>query len=384
MRLLTSEESYTRRLRVKQTKFYETRNALNNFDYFYIPIQGRIVLILSLKNIQLFSILIFICVFLFEEKAQAQIYSYTTFDNPNASTGSTYALGLNDNNQIVGYYADGKTHGFIYNGNSYKTLDVPNSNATYAWNINNNGVVVGTYSSSIGTHGFLFDGSAYKTVDVPNSIPGSTNAIGISNNGVVSGWYYDNTGHHGFTFDGNSYKTLEAPDATNGTYAQGINDNGQITGSYYDTNGHHNYVYDNIIYSTVAAPGGVNICDIQLNCGIKVNNQTGGSFVWDINNAGTTAGSYTDNLGFHGFVFDGIEHVTLDSPTALGLSLAWGINNLGQVVGYYNDFSGVHGFLATPTSVPIPTSFWLLGTTLVGFFNYKSARKADSPTGNPL
>jgi len=45
-------------------------------------------------------------------------------------------------------------HGFIYDGTTYTTLDVPGAISTYAWGIDG-GNIVGVYSDDSGTHGFL-------------------------------------------------------------------------------------------------------------------------------------------------------------------------------------------------------------------------------------
>jgi probable HAF family extracellular repeat protein len=52
--------------------------------------------------------------------------TYTTFDAPGANNG-TFASGINDAGQIVGFFEDssGLVHGFLKDGATYTTLDVP-------------------------------------------------------------------------------------------------------------------------------------------------------------------------------------------------------------------------------------------------------------------
>ena len=61
-------------------------------------------------------------------------YTFSTLDDPMVPTDGprgqgigTVAQGINDRGQIVGYYYDsgGNQHGFLYNGGTYTTLDVP-------------------------------------------------------------------------------------------------------------------------------------------------------------------------------------------------------------------------------------------------------------------
>jgi probable HAF family extracellular repeat protein len=77
-------------------------------------------------------------------------YSYTTVDDPAAtnSTNGTYAQGINDTGEVVGYYYDsaGNAHGFRDSGGNYATLDYPGiNNQTFPEDINDKGQIVGWY-----------------------------------------------------------------------------------------------------------------------------------------------------------------------------------------------------------------------------------------------
>ena len=83
--------------------------------------------------------------------------TYTMLDDPLATNG-TFATGINDTGQIVGYYQDaiGTKHGFFYSNGNYVTVDDPAGTAgTYLTGINNSGQIVGNYLDINGTHGFL-------------------------------------------------------------------------------------------------------------------------------------------------------------------------------------------------------------------------------------
>ena len=69
---------------------------------------------------------------------------------PGAS--DTRAYGINDKNQVVGWYissTDGLTHGFLFNQGKYNKIDPPGSQTTNVWTISNDGtIIVGTYVRS--------------------------------------------------------------------------------------------------------------------------------------------------------------------------------------------------------------------------------------------
>src|SRR5437763_323260 len=107
---------------------------------------------------------------------------------------------------------------------SYSTISDPlASGNTFAQGINNAGQIVGYYDSS----GFLYSGSTYTTITDPLAT-GVTAAYGINNTGQIVGYYTDTTGAHAFVYSNGIYTTLNDPLATSGTYAFGVNDAGQI------------------------------------------------------------------------------------------------------------------------------------------------------------
>ena len=94
---------------------------------------------------------------------------YADIGHPSAA--HTLAMGINDNDQIVGYYTTGSGrpvfHGFLLSGSTYTTIDHPSATDTFVYGINNNGQVVGTYNSGEPppTRGFLYNtnGGTYTT-----------------------------------------------------------------------------------------------------------------------------------------------------------------------------------------------------------------------------
>lgn len=77
-----------------------------------------------------------------------------------------------------------------------------------------------------------------------------------------------------------------------------------------------------------------------------------------INDAGTIVGTFTDNLGVHGFLQTMAGLTTIDGPGAT-FTQANAINNLGQIVGTYGNDAVLHGFLqigTALTTIDIPGS----------------------------
>ena len=126
-------------------------------------------------------------------------YTFTAFDVPD--TTLTYALGINDSGQIVGYtytVAGYQYHGFLLDvDGTYTTLDVAPGSVD---GINDSGQIVGSYTDQGGaeTHGYVLnvDGT-YTTIAPPDST--LSNAYGINGSGQIVG-YYNDAGfqHHGF------------------------------------------------------------------------------------------------------------------------------------------------------------------------------------------
>ena len=139
------------------------------------------------------------------------------------SPGGTYAEGLNNKGQVVGYFSNSGMdfEGFIYDSinNTYVTLNDPNAvNGTFtiATGINDSGQVVGYYYDGV-YDGFLYDPATktYTTIKDPNLY--YTQPNGINNAGLVVG--------NGFAYDSvtNTYTSIAGN-------IQGVNNSGQLVG----------------------------------------------------------------------------------------------------------------------------------------------------------
>jgi hypothetical protein len=128
--------------------------------------------------------------------------NYSFFQVPQAdpSMGGTYPNGINDSNEVVGYFIDsgGVQHGFFRDEDGFTILDPPGSTVTFAADVNDREEIVGWYSDQNGkTHGFVEKHGKYTTVDFPNSV--QTLIWGNNSRGDIAGSYVD-LGHlrHGF------------------------------------------------------------------------------------------------------------------------------------------------------------------------------------------
>ncbi len=96
-------------------------------------------------------------------------YTYFNVDYPLA-IGDTFAQGINDTGQIVGWYGGG---GFLYSGGTYTTLNDPSVTGThtFAYGINDASQIVGYYGGGDngGYHGFLYSGGVYTNIDNPST-----------------------------------------------------------------------------------------------------------------------------------------------------------------------------------------------------------------------
>ena len=299
----------------------------------------------------------------------------------------TFALGINDGGEIVGYFYDSSEnpHGYILSDGVYTQLDEPSADTatgqgTYASGIANDGTVVGYYfGTDTAFHGFIempgngsYASGTIVQLDDPSAdddYSGGTYATAI-NAGAneVAGYYYDDTGTaHGFVYDGSLTSIDGSAFATitelnvgyaGGTYVTGINDSGEIVGYYFDSNG--------VPHGFSATPdsGG----NYNANAFTDLNDPFGvyGTYATGVNDAGEVVGYYYGaDHELHGFLYEDGVYVSLSNPLADGGgTYATAINNSGQVVGYSND-DGFDGFaVATPTTLTLAEGAALSGDAL--------------------
>ncbi len=116
-----------------------------------------------------------------------------------AGHAGTTTTAINDQGHIAGFVTDnGIDEGFIKNGNKVELLRGPKgATSVMALGINNEDQVVGSYTDGAGnTHGFLFDDAtkSYTTIDDPNA-KGMTVVNGLNDKGQLVGFYLDAAGN---------------------------------------------------------------------------------------------------------------------------------------------------------------------------------------------
>ncbi len=225
------------------------------------------------------------------------------------------------------------SHGFIYDGSQFTTIDPANSELTGV-RATDGRRVAGYFVDTTGTHGFVWNGTNFTTLNDPRATGGNatTEAYGIDGTNIV-GYYSSNNIPHGFLYNGVSYTTIDYPGATYGTYAQGI-DGTNIVGLAYDIapGSGHSFLYNGKTFTTIT-------------------NTLGAFDAFDISGNAITGYYYTGSTDL-GFIWDGTNYTTLSYPGAK-LTAAAGIDG-HTVAGYYLDSSSqAHGFIATYSTIPV-------------------------------
>jgi len=139
--------------------------------------------------------------------------------------------GISNSGAITGEYtAEGALHGFVLDGGTFTTIDVPGASFTsYASEINDAGEIVGRFDIPGTNSGFLLSGRSYTTLVFPGAT--SSAALGINNSGDVIGGYTAGGVRHGFLLGGGVYTPFDVPGSTF-TTPRKINDSGLIAGGY--------------------------------------------------------------------------------------------------------------------------------------------------------
>jgi hypothetical protein len=195
----------------------------------------------------------------------------------------TWAMGINNNDTVVGYYvnyvyglpdsAEYYYHGFVYSNGNYTEIDSPSATTTPYFkqtrnidgsltitrynagtrpmSINDNGDIVGYYNNLEGiTTGFLYTNGGYFDIFDPNAelVTGSgwgCHLYSINDGDEIIGTYEDSKQiTHGFIYNSGNYTTIDATtwnfpssaSSITSVYVTNINNLGNILGSYSVTN----------------------------------------------------------------------------------------------------------------------------------------------------
>lgn len=336
--------------------------------------------------------------------------------------GTSFATGINNNGQVVGYASTGEyssagldiNHAFIWSSSTgMNDLGVIGGTAasvnSYAYGINDNGQVVGTSQLTEGgsSYAFLYNNSSMQNLNIVGS------ANGINNSGQIAGSV---TGGHAFVRNANGTVT-DIGTLTTYTgaksYGTGINSNGQVAAYDFMGSGQSataaGFVWTNGSKQATGALGGSNSTLSAINNAGQVVGTAETTYAsythafWygagqkkDLGTLGDTSKANAINnngqiVGLTDGVFDdgGINHaalwtinsdgsVTLTDLNTLIAGSGWvlaeatGINDKGQIVGYGTVGEGfdaqTHAFLLSNEAapVPLPAAFYLLGSGIAG------------------
>jgi hypothetical protein len=159
----------------------------------------------------------------------------------------------------------GAIHGYVFDGERYRTIDVPGATRTEAWDITNRGDVIGYYANADGRlHGFRLDKRGKYTKfddpfgDLEDDLTGG-NDRGVTVGSVLR---YDPTmgEAHGYLRDARgNLTTIDVPGALT-SLAWRTNNRGQVVGIYSDVDRQvplrflRAYIYEDGRFTRVDAP----------------------------------------------------------------------------------------------------------------------------------
>jgi hypothetical protein len=147
----------------------------------------------------------------FYTDAQGNNHGYTVNINsgkfrsvvdPNSPSASLTAAAINRTGDIAGFYtnpATGNTDAFLLRNGQFTDLVAPGASSTMALGVNDNDEVVGTYTVGSGSsavmHGFTWTPrGGFQTVDDPHGM-GTTTINGVNDAGDLVGFYVDSAGN---------------------------------------------------------------------------------------------------------------------------------------------------------------------------------------------
>src|SRR5258708_3935118 len=145
---------------------------------------------------------------------------------------NSYALGINNQGQVVGYFQTfGGTRAFLYNASGLYQLGTLGGTNSFANGINSFTQITGTSSTDNDgrTQAFLWQNGALLNLD--SLVPAGSgweleDARGINDRGEIAGWGTINGQQRGFLYGNGSVTSLDTlPGGTN-TFALGLNNGG--------------------------------------------------------------------------------------------------------------------------------------------------------------
>ncbi len=330
------------------------------------------------------------------ESAQAalvtQLTNFRPIESPSLSSNGTFAVGISGNTVVGGFYAPPTvSNGFTstVSGGSFVPYNVPSSSSTVISGISGN-KKVGSYTDAGGTHGFLLDGSTLTApLDYPTLSPPYTVATGIDGTNIV-GYVSGVSGMKGFLYDSSQPATnaqawslpVNPPAGAQLNVAFGISGS-EIVGYYLAADNRlHGFMQPVQLPGGGASAAGGSSSVLASFTTLDYPGSTS-SAAYGIS-GNIVVGDYQDSKGkYFGFVYDGVNWLSVDAQTFLGQASAqsgagsgsaaagavsatklYGISG-NTIVGEYLDANGVnHGFSVQFVPEPSTALLLMLGAAL--------------------
>ncbi len=318
---------------------------------------------------------------------------YSVTDLGTLGGTSTFGTAINNQGQVVGYSStsSGSSHAFLYSDGQMQDLATLGGLSSAANSINNLGQVVGSAATGSGVnHAFLHNNGVMTDLGTLPGYPNTSVASGLNNLGQVVGYSNTTSSTHAFLYSNGQMMDLGLGESSMGI---GINDAGEIiaqiglNGALYrngQTKVFGQFSFVTNINDAGQVTGRVDLFRTRSYAFLYSNGQIGdlgtldgevfrsGSGGFGINNAGEVVGSSTTIGGAntdHAFLYSNGQMKDLngliDPSLHIALSLARGINDNGQIVA--NSSSSAYLLTPlTPTPVPEPSTFALIGLALLG------------------
>ncbi|WP_157973557.1 hypothetical protein [Tropicimonas sp. IMCC34043] len=273
-----------------------------------------------------------------------------------AGGSESYALGINDAGQIVGYSTrDGVNHAILWESGAISDLgNLPGGTVgSYATAINNAGQIVGFSSADDSSRGFVWSDGVMTDIGAAYGGTDDTFALGISDDGsAIVGYFNDGTVNSAALWkDGEMIEIGNLPGGHGSAFAYGVNDSGAVVGYTSSSTGPRAFLWeDGVLTNLGDLPGGLNYSQAMA-----------------INASGQIVGRSGSEAGVHAFVWKNGKMVDLNGEidALLGVSLvnAYDVNDKGQILAIGKTASGAnHAFLLTPLAVPVPAGLPLLSS----------------------
>jgi probable HAF family extracellular repeat protein len=283
------------------------------------------------SRLALFAIALFLA-----PLARSQSYTVTVLPDP-----ALGALAVNNHGQVAGFgeFAAGIQHAFVWSAavGLHDLGALPGGGNSYAQGINDSGQIVGWSVGSVETRAFLWTSSGGMQ-DLGTLGGPSASAYGINDSGQIVGnaALADGVSQHAFLWTSAGGMKDLGTLGGNSSYAQSISNTGEVTG--------FSYLADNVTSHAFLWTQTGGMQDLGLS----------GEYVTalGINDAGTIVGLYARTNSGNQYGFVRLPNGKVFNVGTLGgtETVAFSINQTNQIVGYSTlaTTDGNRGFLWTP------------------------------------